>query len=75
MFEKTIDGTVYTITKVNGMNRFYEGDVVLLQEKDNVTFMRRLSELRYENLSSSRYDRWKDNTAKAIQNYFKEVAS
>lgn len=41
--EKTIDGTVYTITRVNGTNRFYEGEVILLQEKDNQTFRLRMS--------------------------------
>lgn len=73
MFEKTIDGTVYTINRVNGTNRYYEGEVVIIQEKDNKTFTRKLSELRYESISFHQYDRWKQNRVKVLTNYLKEV--
>lgn len=73
MFEKTVDGTVYTITRVNGTNRYYEGEVVIIQEKDNKTFTRKLSELRYESISFHQYDRWKQNRVKVLTNYLKEV--
>lgn len=75
MFEKTVDGTVYTITRVNGTNRYYEGEVILVQEKDHKTFTRRLSELRYESISFHQYDRWKQNRVKVLTNYLKEVVA
>lgn len=73
MFEKTIDGTVYTITRVNGTNRYYEGETVLIQEKDGKSFRRKLSELRYDSISFHECDKWKANRVKVLTNYFKEV--